>query len=257
MNETLRKYIVTYPSDIKTNQSHPFPCVQMIYRISESGMLQRIPSYSSQNRNIMGLSDSTGLKNCDPDRLCRDVVTEYMRRGYAGIVLNIELENTDLDKLEKICSYLSQKKIIYFLPVELAQISADAKIIVPSSISGGSISQMLKMLTDKYSPSRICMELVRTCSDFEMPSYKPDGTAISADALNELMVTHDAQSFFSSELGCKYFTYRQDGNAHFVLYDDSEMASYKIRLAQTAGFYGVFMVYSQWSDSLNIILNQN
>ena len=256
MNETLRKYIVTYPSDIKTNQSHPFSCVQMIYRISDSGMLQRIPSYSSQNRNIMGISDNTGLKNCDSNRISRDIVAEYIRRGYAGIVLNFELENTDLDKLEKICTYMSQKKINYFLPIELAQMSADAKIIVPSSISGGSISQMLKMLTDKYPPHRICLELVKTCSDFDMPSYKPDGTSISVDRLKELMTAHDAQSFFSSELGCKYFTYRENGNAHFVLYDDSETAAYKIRLAQASGFYGVFMVYSQWSDSLNVILNQ-
>ena len=257
MIETLRNYIVTYASDIRSVPSNISPCVQMIYRINESGMLQRVPGYSAPMRSIMGITDDSGLQKCDPDRLCRDIISELSRRNYAGVVLDIKFGMADLDKTEKLCSSLSQRKITYFLPVELAQLSQDAKIIGPSSVSGGGITQLLNMVTEKYPPDRICLELVRSCNDFEMPAYKPDGNPLTKERLDELMSIYSAQGFFSSELGCKYFTYRDDGKVHFVLYDDAQTALFKIQTAQSARLYGVFLLYSEWYDSINQIFGRS
>ena len=257
MNETLRKYTVTTPADNKFSAMPNSTCVQMIYRISDSGMLQRVPNYSTQARSVMGIEDNTGLSSCDIDRLFRDITNEMNRRGYSGVLLNINLENMDIDKAEKLCALLSQRKILYFLPAELAQLSKDAKIILPSPVSGGSISEMIKTVTDKYTPSRTCIEIVRCCHDFEMPAYKPDGSILTKDKLHQLIDRYSPQCFFSNDLGCKYFTYRCDGKVHFVLFDAPETAVYKINLAQSLGLYGAFLLYSEWGENTNQILAQS
>ncbi|MBR4304305.1 MAG: hypothetical protein IKT81_03135, partial [Clostridia bacterium] len=257
MNESLKKYIVTTPADNKLPIMQYGSFVQMIYRINELGILQRIPNYSAQGRNIMGIEDRTGLNSADIDRIFRDITNEMNRRSYSGVLLNIRLDNLDIDKAEKLCSLLSQRKILHFLPVELAQLSKDAKIIVPSSVSGGSVADMIKTVTDKYTPSRTCIEIIKCCHDFEMPAYKPEGTMLTKEAMHNLMEQYSPQCFFSSDLGCKYFTYRQDGKVHFVLFDDPETAAYKINLAQSAGLFGVFLLYSEWGENINQILSNS
>ena len=256
MNEGLKKYIVVSPTDIKPAYIQLNNCVQMIYRINDSGILQRVPNYTTTTRNIMGIDDKTGLSSCDIDKLFRDITNEISRRNYSGVLLNIKLENLDVGKAEKLFSLLSQRKITYFLPIELAQMSKDAKIILPSSISGGSISEMIKNISDKYTPTRVCIEIIRNCHDFEMPAYKPDGYMLTREKFDALLDEYTPQCFFNADLGCKYFTYRQDGKIHFVLFDDPDTAIYKINLANSHGLHGVFLLCSEWGESMSRILSQ-
>ena len=256
MSISTRKYIVTSSNEVKIPETDRYTSVQMIYRISDSGLLQRIPTYMSTQKSIMGIYDNGGLKLSDIEKLGRDIVNEINRRNYAGVILDYNIKFTDLDKCEKICSYLSQRKILYFLPVEFAQFSNDAKIIIPASVSGGSINEMIELYVKKYSNTRICLEIVRGCNEFEMPAYKPEGMHLDKEQLNKIFMTYEPQSFFSSELGCKYFTYRTNQHTHFVLYDDAETAIYKTRLAEAFNLFGVFFLESEWKDSINIILKK-
>lgn len=255
MSESLRKYIVSGATEIKAAEASGYPCVHLIYKISQSGILQRIPTFVSPRRNLMGVYDDDGLKTCDIDKLTRDITNEINRRNYSGIVLDFQPDKTDPGQTEKLCTLLAQRKILHFLPIELAQLSNSAKIIVPTSVSGGSIHEMLMTTIEKYTSERVCIEIVRGRNDFIMPSYKPEGTFINNTDFNKIIKEHDPITFFSSQLGCKYFTYRTSDCTHFVLYDDTDTAIYKLKLSESLGIYAVFIMYSEWGESSRLIVN--
>ncbi|MBQ4039805.1 MAG: hypothetical protein IJC91_01615 [Oscillospiraceae bacterium] len=255
MSESLRKYIVTTSSDIRASEALGFPCVHLTYRINGSGILQRVPTILSPRKNLMGIFDDNGLQNSDIDRLVKDISNELTRRNYNGVLLDIQAERGTHAQIEKLCSMLSQRKIIHYLPIEMAPLSQTAKLVIPSTVSGGSLSEMLSAYTDKYGAGRLCMEIVRGRNDFEMPSYKPEGTMLSKDGFEEILKNHDPMTFFSSHLGCKYFTYRSDEHTHFVLFDDTDTAVYKSKLAESFGFYAVFIMYAEWGEHIKKIMS--
>jgi len=256
MSESLRKFIVAGAKELASAENGALPCVHLIYRIGEGGVLQRAQTFVAQKRSLMGLYDGGGLATCDTEKLCRDISSEITRRGYNGVVLDFQDCGSDCyDKIEYICLGLSQRKIQFFLPIELAGISKDGKIIVPSSVSGGSINEMLSGLCDRYTPSRLCIELIRAQNDFTMPSYKPEGAFLAYEDFQSIIAEHSPTPFFSEHLGCKYFTYRKSGETHFVLYDDTDTAVHKLKLAHQMGLYGAFLLYSEWGEDAKKILS--
>ena len=255
MNETLKRFIVATSADISAADNCSSSCVHLIYRINESGMLQRAQAYTPPRKNIMGIYDDGGLAKCDIERLIRDIITEFMRRNYVGILFDVSSSPEIITSMQKICSVLSQKKILHFIPINLASISIDAKLIVPSSISGGSIYEMLNSLKEKYTASRLCIEIIRTRNDYTMPSYNPEGVFLSSEEYKNIIEKYSPHCFFSQELACKYFTYHTSENTHFVLYDDSETVIYKIKMAEKLGLFSAFLLYSEWGEHSKTIIN--
>ena len=129
-------------------------------------------------------------------------------------------------------------------------------VIAPAAVSGGSFQQMLEALVSRYGAERLCLDLVRTCSDFPMPSYDPDGKPLSPPEFRQLQELYRPQSFFSPQLCCKYFTYRkQNGSAHFVLFDDEHTAAQKLSAIGDMGIGHVFLLYSEWGKEAKSLLN--
>ena len=114
-----------------------------IYRISENGILQRAQTFSTSKRNIMGIYDNGGLAGCDVDRLFRDILMELNRRNFNGVLFDIGENPLIFKNIEKLCSMLSHRRILHFIPVSLGFLSSEAKLIIPSTISGGAISDMI------------------------------------------------------------------------------------------------------------------
>ena len=56
--------------------------------------------------------------------------------------------------------------------------------------------------------------------------------------------------FFSHELCAKYFTYQQDGQAHFVLFDDADTIRCKLNLGKKMAFPYAFLLCSEVEDLL-------
>ena len=255
MNETLRKFIVTDSSDIPSSECNSASCVHLIYKINEKGVLQRAPIYSSSKRSLMGIYDYGGLSLCNTDVLIRDIMVEINRRNYLGVLLDFADDPSIYDVIQRIDYSLSQRHILHFLPVSMAQLSKDAKLIIPSSISGGSFIEMIEFYAEKYPPSRLCMEIVRSRNRFKMPSYKPEGEFLSNDDFAKLTAQFSPSMFFSSDLACKYFTYRDNDETFFVLYDDAETAVHKIRIAEKYNFFATFLLYSEWGEYTKAIVS--
>ena len=239
---------VTAPDAVKA-QGTGLPCVCLYYRIGETGSLQRAQLQLSGRGGLMGLYEAPGLALCQPEKLARDIQTECVRRGFGGVVIDFTPGEEAAFRLEALCAALQRLQIRVYLPRELAHLGdRESMVIAPAAVSGGLFSEMVEALCETYSPQRLCLDLVRCCQDFPMPAYDPDGRRLTAGELQELQQKTGAQSFFSRELCCKYFTYRQeDGAVHFVLFDDADTAHAKLEHIRRAGIGQVFLLYSEWA----------
>lgn len=256
MSDQFKRYAVLTASDqLPPSEMSVISCVHLIYRIGSGGVLQRAQSNVIARKNVMGIYDGGGLLGADYEKLSRDIFQELTRRGYTGVLFDFPARAETIPALELICSFLAQKKATVFLPYELSAISNEAKIIIPASVSGGSLRETLESLCSSYSPQRLCVEISRDCSDFLMPSYQPNGTTLSSEQLKSIIEKYTPAPYFSDKMGCKYFTYRNGAESHFVLFDDADTAAYKVKLADTLGMYGAFVLYSEWGTQVKEILS--
>ena len=249
MLEKTKVFLAVTAPDAARAQGMGLPCVCLYYRIGETGSLQRAQLQLSARGGLMGLYEAPGLALCQPEKLARDIQTECVRRGFGGVVVDFMPPPQETFQLESLCAALQRLQVRVYLPGELAHLGGrESMVIVPAAVSGGLFSEMVEALCDKYGIQRLCLDLVRCCQDFPMPAYDPDGRRMTARELAELQEKTGAQSFFSGDLCCKYFTYRQeDGAVHFVLFDDADTAHAKLEHIRRAGVGQVFLLYSEWA----------
>ena len=257
MWEKTKGFLAVTAQDARAGEGLGLPCVCLYYRIGEKGTLQRAQLSLSGRGGLMGIYDGGGLAACQPDRLARDIQAECSRRGFGGAVLDFHPAEEALPRLESLCAALRRLQVRVFLPEELAGYGGEtAMVIAPAAVSGGSFRQMLEALVSRYGAENLCLDLVRACSDFPMPSYDPDGKPLSPPEFRQLRDTYQPQSFFSPQLCCKYFTYRkQNGSAHFVLFDDEHTAAQKLSAICDLGISHVFLLYSEWGKEAKTLLN--
>ncbi len=256
MWEKTKGFLVSDARDARAAGALNLPCVCLYYRIGDRGALQRARLDVNGRGGLLGIFEGTGLAAAQPDKLARDLQAECSRRGFGGVVLDMTPPPEAIPALEGLCSALERLQVRYFLPEALANCGQKAIVIAPAALSGGSFDQMLDALLARYGPERLCLDLVRTCNDFPMPAYDPDGTALSPAQFRELQETYLPQAFFDRTLCCKYFTYRkQNGSAHFVLFDDSQTAGAKLQRICDKGVGWVFLLYSEWGAEAKALLS--
>ena len=246
--EKTKVFLAVTALDGPKAQGTGLPWVCLCYRIGETGSLQRAQLQLPARGGLMGLYEAPGLGLCQPEKLARDIQTECTRRGFGGVVVDFSPSVEQLSRLESLCTALQRLQVRVYLPRELAHLGGrEAMVVVPAAVSGGLFSELVEALCQQYGPQRLCLDLVRCCRDFPMPTYEPDGRSMTVRELTELQQKTGAQSFFSRELCCKYFTYRQeDGSMHFVLFDDVDTAHAKLEWIRRAGVSQVFLLYSEW-----------
>ena len=69
-------------------------------------------------------------------------------------------------------------------------------------------------------------------------------------ALQDLLDRESPSVFFSQDLCARYFTYARDGETHFVLFDDADTLSQKLRTGGNMGFAAAFLMYPEVQDLL-------
>lgn len=255
MHKKTDVFLVATAPDLPSAQREKLPCVRLIYRIGESGALQRAQISLTGRGGLLGIYEAPGLSLCQPERLARDLQAECARRGLSGVVLDLEAVGESADIVEAICAALARLQVPHFVPEGLHACAPEGKLILSAAVSGGSFAQLLDTLCQTYGAERVCLDLARVCADFSMPSYSPDGAPLSPEELDALQKTHRAEAFFSPRLCQKYFTYRkQNGSAHFVLFDDADTAAQKLALAEERGIGTVFLLYSEWGGVLRQLL---
>lgn len=251
MQTSMPIYIAAAGADIRAASALKAPCVYLVYTVGAGGSLVRsdLPNYATGG--ILGLSDynCNNVAEYDPQRLCREIASECSRRGYGGVLLDFENPNS-YQFASNLSALLAQKNITHYAPIALANSAPSAKILVSSSISGGSFSEMLQSYCTRFGAGRLALDIVRVCAAFAMPSYDPDGETLSAPDFRNILQNHNPSSFFSKELCAKYFTFHPDGKTtKFVLYDDIASTSAKIETAARQGFCAAFVLYRDFGGA--------
>ena len=252
----IKVFLFASPNDAQNVLKITRYCTFFSYYIDRNGLLRKRNAALINMSSVMYLSDY-GISDCtelDIPRLSADIIAECRNRRFSGIFLDFE-SSQSANLLKSICQLASRSGIVQFIPLSFASCATNAKLIIPAAISGGSFEQMLREYKAKYGAENLCLDLVRTCQDFTMPSYMPDGRNLSKEEFDVIMAEHSPSPFFSKELCSKYFTYRCNGEYHFVIFDDASTALSKLEIADSLGFYGAFILYSDYGDDVKYIIN--
>lgn len=251
MTGSMKTFTVTIGRDILKASAINTPCVFLIYHPDENGAL-RIDAQPVSHDGLMGVYFPGPMGGLDAQRMTADIIRQVKRRGFSGVLLDVPTNDDGGAFLARICPFLASQGLVHYVPVELADRAPQAKLIVPSAISGGSFSEMLRHFCSLYEPSRLCLELIRTRCDFPMPSADPDGKPLSAQEFDYLM-SQSGGGYYSAELCCRYFTYMDSGTPHFVMYDDRTTAREKAAQAAAMGFFACFALYGEWGEDIRHI----
>jgi len=254
VSDKIKRFLVTTAQDAETAAAQGLPCAFLIYRIGPGGTLQRAQVSASLRGGIMGIYDGGGLAQAHLPTLLRSIYQEYRRQGFSGMILDIDTPRQLLQHIAQLSQQLHQAGIPHTVPLAAATAAPDARLLIPSSVSGGSFVQMLQDFSAHFGAARLCLDLERSCTDFPMPSHTPDGTPLTPRQFRDILQQHRPNSYFSQPLCSKYFTYRGEDGTHFVLYDDPGTAAQKVRLAQQAGFSAVFALYRDWGENSRSVL---
>lgn len=255
VSDKIKRFLVTTAQDAADAAAQGLPCAFLIYRISAGGTLQRAQVSTPLRGGMMGIYDDGGLAQADLSVLSRSIYQEYRRQNFCGVILDIDTPQQLLQSIAHLSQLLRQAGIPHVVPLAAAAAAPDARLLIPSSVSGGSFAQMLQDFSARFGAENLCLELERSCTDFPMPAHTPDGTPLTPRQFGDILQQHRPNSYFSQPLCCKYFTYRGADGTHFVLYDDPGTAAQKVHLAQQAGFFAAFALYRDWAGDSRYVLN--
>ena len=116
--------------------------------------------------------------------------------------------------------------------------------LICTAISGGNFVQRLQeAAAGRDRAGGLALDVQRLRMDFTLPAQ-------SGLELQDLLDRESPSVFFSQDLCARYFTYARDGETHFVLFDDADTLSQKLRTGGNMGFAAAFLMYPEVQDLL-------
>lgn len=229
---------------------------RMIYRIGRGYHLYKAHAANHVKGGLMVL-DTDGYTGGGPaSALVGEILFECDKRGYNGIVLDIG--RSPVSMLQYLTAYLAsetqKRSLRFFVPESLHSAGENAVVLIPTALSGGTLTGHIGEAADKYGISRIALEIERVRMDFTLPAANGSGKELSAYELDALIEQHKTQSFFSKDLYAYYFNYRDKKGTHFVLYDNGASIKRKLQAAGSAGVENAFLFYPHVADIIDKII---
>ncbi|WP_300275656.1 hypothetical protein, partial [uncultured Oscillibacter sp.] len=172
------------------------------------------------------------------------------RRSYGGVLLDFEQPPAP-DRLafaETLARRLSPRPV--YVPESYAAASGAIPLIC-TAISGGNFVQRLQeAAAGRGGAGSLALDVQRLRMDFTLPAQSGEGRPLSGRELQDLLDRESPSVFFSQDLCARYFTYARDGETHFVLFDDADTLSQKLRTGGNMGFAAAFLMYPEVQDLL-------
>jgi len=221
----------------------------MAYRIGEGFHLYRSAVPLSMRGGVMVVADGGYTGDGDTSVLTGEIMREYGNRGFEGILLDFGAPSPSLHAAASMLSMrLGRVGGTLYLPERYAQDSDWCKVLIPTALSGGSLSARLREAASFYGAQRIALEIERVRMDFRLPAYDGEGTRLTAEAFARLTALHKQQAYFSQELCAYYFTFKDKDGSHFVVYDDAGSIRKKLYLAERLDIKDAVLLYPEISD---------
>ena len=229
------------------------PVLHLCLGVTPAGALQRLQLSTADTHPLIGLCEPPrSLPSCNAERLAADLVYEAQRTGSPGVFADFE-RDTPVSRalLAAFDRALHEADIPFYVPLSRGRTLTHAVLTTPTAISGGSLTAYISSLQGIYGASRVAAFLQPVSQDFTLPSASPNGKTLSSFERESLLERTGSQTFFSRELCAKYFTYTdENGQAHFVLFDDD--ATLEAKLAQLSGC-SVQTVFALFPDAAGLL----
>lgn len=258
MPEETRLILTAPPAAVQVASSYGLPIGHMAYRIGPGGHLLRANIPLNLRGGLM-LVDGSGFDGrMDVNSFCQQVIRECAARVFDGVILDFEEQPHPLlgQIVNKLGALLTRRSWPLYVTEEYAGFSNQARVIIPSALSGGSLSKRLSDAVDRYGAERVALGVQRIAEDFTLPSPNGSGTPLSREELSRRIQSRGASVFFSDELCAHYFTYmsRQSG-AHFVLFDNAGSIRKKIQTARKLGLCACILAWPEVDDIIAAVLS--
>lgn len=245
-------YLVSSPSDTANAISFGFRQGWLAYKISSMHLMRgKIAANTRGGLMIIGGCDLSA--EGDFKQLAAEISNESALHNYDAVFLALDEKpnSKSASFAGALGSELAKRRLKYYVPIDYSVFCPDARYIVTSEISGGSLKLHITELIDKHGVEKLAFDICRMRMDFTMPSPDSIGKALSPEEFNTIYENTDAQTFYSPELCLNYFTYTDTiGQSHFVLYDDARSILGKIFLADMLKLDCVLLNYSELKEIL-------
>lgn len=257
MPEEPRLILTAPPSAAREATSFGLPVGHMAYRVGPGAQLLRANIPMSLRGGLMVVDGAAFDGRGDPASFCQQLVRECSARGFDGAILDFEGQPYPLlgQVIQRLGGMFSRRGWPLYVTENYAGYSDQTRVIIPSALSGGSLSKRLEEAVERYGVQRVTLGVQRTAEDFTLPAPNGCGIPLTREELEQRIQTRGASVFFSDELCAHYFTYmsRQSG-AHFVLFDNAASIRKKLRIAGQFGLCACILAWPEVNDILDQIL---
>ena len=194
----------------------------------------------------------------EPGVLCQEILRECAARGFGGVMCDFEGHPLPLLErvLDQLDDMLHRKGLTLHVPMQYGHCTRHARVLIPSALSGGSLTQRLKECILRFGgPERITLAIQRASEDFFLPSPTGSGRPMSRAELAQDLAQRTPSIFFSNDLCARYYTYMsRESGAHFILFDDAMSIRKKIQVAQSLGITRAVAALPEIDDLLPALL---
>lgn len=227
-------FITLPPQQLPALEGWDMTPAHLAYRIGRGPRLLRAGSPAPLKGGLM-VVDNQGFDGNGPIApFCQELIRECQARGFSGAVLDFEGR---LPPLEQIASCLDglffRRGWTLFVPEGYGLCAPQAKVMISSALSGGSLSLRLEECIERFGRDRVVLALEKVAEDFILPSPSGKGNPLTREELRERINRIRPSIFFSPELCARYFSYMShESGAHFVLFDDGDTLRRKMEVAR-------------------------
>ena len=258
MSDETRLLLTTPPDSAPSATAFGLPVGHMAYRVGPGAHLLRSNIPINLRGGLMVVDGTTFDGRGDPVSFCQQMVRECSARGFDGAILDFEGQPYPLlgQAIQRLGGMFTRRGWPLYVTEAYADYSDQTRIIIPSALSGGSLSKRLEEATARYGAHRIALGIQRSAEDFTLPSPSGCGLRLTPEELNQRIRARGPAIFFSDELCAHYFTYmsRQSG-AHFVLFDNAASIRKKIQIARQFGLCACILAWPEVEDIVSDILS--
>lgn len=215
-------------------------------------------SYIARGKNLLlseKFSDNTSgdmmvvsMQNAD-ESVTLPIYDECKRRGYSAVFLDTDelpkKENSNI--FSKVSASLEKHGLSTFCPLAFANFCPRSIPVADGTVTGGVFEDELANFKKRH--HRIGISISRIISRFEMPVSDAEGTLLTPTDLRRFLQAFDGNIFFSPQLMTNYFLLSTCGSkCRYILFDDADTISKKLRTAKKLGFSDVFLIQREISD---------
>ena len=247
----MQLYLAAAPCYLPEARRWGLPIAHAAYRIASGGRLAALALPPEVRGGLLLVTGTDCPAPPQPEALARDILRQCLQRDYSGVVLEPVLTAAAVTALESLCRRYSRT---LYVPERCGGEMPDARAVVSTALSGGTLRRRLEEVCRRFGPRRIALDLACVRADFSLPAPYGDGTALTARQLAALREQRPV--FFSPELCARYFTYGQGGMTHFVLFDDADTLRRKMALAAELGIQTGFLTLPEAAEALPLLLGK-